>query len=109
MIEQNDSAQLPFFVYYEESFRLIALYAESLYVNFRLSQQKLYAMTQKVKLLDQVRAVAKARHLSHRTEDTYHNFIKRFILFHEKRYPRKMSANKITVFLTHSAVKKFGA
>ena len=33
-------------------------------------------MTEKVKLLDQVRAVARARHLSHRTEDTYHNFIK---------------------------------
>ena len=40
-------------------------------------------MTQKVKLLDQVRAVARGRHLSHRTEDTYLNFIKRFILFHD--------------------------
>ena len=43
-------------------------------------------MEQKPKLLDQVRAVARARHLSHRTEDTYHNFIKRFILFHNKRH-----------------------
>ncbi len=25
--------------------------------------------------------VARARHLSNRTEDTYHNFIKRYILF----------------------------
>lgn len=62
-------------------------------------------MTQKVKLLDQVRAVARARHLSHRTEDTYHNFIKRFILFHNKRHPKEMGANEITEFLTHLAVK----
>ena len=46
----------------------------------------------KPKLLDQVRAVARARHLSHRTEDTYHNFIKRFILFHNKRHPKEMGA-----------------
>lgn len=48
-------------------------------------------MTQKPKLLDQVRAVARARHLSHRTEDSYHNFIKRFILFHNKRHPEEMA------------------
>jgi hypothetical protein len=36
-------------------------------------------MTQKVKLLDQVRAVARARHLSHCVEDIYQNksFVKR--------------------------------
>jgi len=50
-------------------------------------------MTQKVKLLDQVRAVAKARHLSQRTEDACHNFIKGFILFHDKRYPIEMGAD----------------
>ena len=53
-------------------------------------------MEKKVKLLDQVRAVARARHLSHRTEDTYHNFIKRFILFHEKRHPMEMGAAEIS-------------
>ena len=62
-------------------------------------------MTQKVKLLDQVRAVARARHLSRRTENTYHNFIKRFILFHNKRHPNEMGADEITAFLTHLAVK----
>ncbi len=61
-------------------------------------------MVPKVKLLDQVRAVARARHLSHRTEDTYHNFIKRFILFHDKRHPKEMGAEEITAFLTHLAV-----
>jgi hypothetical protein len=61
-------------------------------------------MTQKVKLLDQVRAVARARHLSNRTEDTYHNFIKKFILFHDKRHPKEMSAEQISAFLTDLAV-----
>ena len=61
-------------------------------------------MTEKVKLLDQVRAVARARHLSHRTEDPYHNFIKRFILFHNKRHPNEMGADEITAFLTDLAV-----
>ena len=62
-------------------------------------------MQQKPKLLDQVRAVARARHLSHRTEDVYHNFIKRFILFHDKKHPKDMGADEITAFLTHLAVK----
>ncbi len=61
-------------------------------------------MTQKVKFLDQVRAVARAKHLSNRTEDTYHNFIKRFILFHNKRHPNEMGATEITEFLTDLAV-----
>lgn len=63
-------------------------------------------MTQKVKLLDQVRAVARARHLSHRTEDTYHNFIKRFILFHNKRHPKEMGVEEIGAFLTDLAVQR---
>ena len=62
-------------------------------------------MSNKPKLLDQVRAVARARHLSNRTEDTYHNFIKRYILFHNKRHPAEMGADEITAFLTDLAVR----
>jgi hypothetical protein len=51
-------------------------------------------MDQKPKLLDQVRAVARARQLSHKTENAYHNFIKRYILFHEKRHPKEMGADE---------------
>lgn len=46
-------------------------------------------MEQKPKLLEQVRAVARAQHLSHKTEDVYHNFIKRFGLFHDNGILRK--------------------
>lgn len=63
-------------------------------------------MQQKPKLLDQVRAVARARHLSHKTENTYHNFIKRYILFHNKQHPTEMGAKEITEFLTHLAVNE---
>ena len=61
-------------------------------------------MEQKPKLLAEVRAVARMRHLSHKTEDVYHNFIKRYILFHEKRHPKDMGAAEISQFLTHLAV-----
>lgn len=61
-------------------------------------------MQKKPKLLEQVRAVARLRHLSHRTEDVYHNFIKRYILFHEKRHPKEMGADEISAFLTDLAV-----
>ena len=43
-------------------------------------------MPQNVKLPDQVRAVARVRHLSHRTEDTYHNFKKPHILFDNRQH-----------------------
>ncbi|MCA1588978.1 MAG: phage integrase N-terminal SAM-like domain-containing protein [Acidobacteria bacterium] len=62
-------------------------------------------MPDKPKLLDRVRATARARHLSNRTEDTYHNFIKRYILFHKKRHPAEMGAEEITEFLTDLAVR----
>lgn len=56
------------------------------------------SVEQKPKLLDQVSAVARARHLSHKTEDCYHNFIKRYILFHEKRRLEEMGAEEISIF-----------
>jgi hypothetical protein len=60
----------------------------------------------KPKLLDQVRNAARLRHLSHKTEDAYVNFIRRFILFHNKRHPAEMGAEEIQDFLTHLAVSE---
>jgi integron integrase len=60
----------------------------------------------KPKLLDQVRNAARMRHLSHKTEGAYVNFIKRFILFHNKRHPAEMGAEEIQNFLTHLAVSE---
>jgi integron integrase len=43
-------------------------------------------------------------HYSKRTEGSYVDWIKRFILFHHKRHPREMGAVEIEAFLTHLAV-----
>ena len=56
-------------------------------------------------LLDQARAVARMRYLSLRTEEAYCDWIRRFILFHQKRHPSEMGADQIRQFLTHLAVK----
>lgn len=61
------------------------------------------ALTRQPKLLDRLRAACRVRQFSHRTEDCYHNWAKRFILFHDKRHPAEMGAPEINVFLTHLA------
>lgn len=56
------------------------------------------------RLLDQVRDRIRLKHYSIRTEDTYVEWIRRFILFHGKRHPREMGAGEVEGFLTHLAV-----
>jgi integron integrase len=60
---------------------------------------------EKPKLLDSVRAAARLRHLSLRTERAYSDWIKRFILFHRKRHPSEMGAEEVRQFLSHLAVE----
>ncbi|MDD2390151.1 MAG: phage integrase N-terminal SAM-like domain-containing protein [Desulfobacterales bacterium] len=57
------------------------------------------------KLLNQVRYAIRAKHYSIRTEDAYVQWIRRYILFHNKRHPRDMGSTEINQFLTHLAVK----
>jgi hypothetical protein len=42
------------------------------------------------KLLDQVSDAIRAKHYSYRTEQTCKDWIKRYILFHDKRHPKDM-------------------
>ncbi|MFA6094987.1 MAG: integron integrase [Candidatus Paceibacterota bacterium] len=56
------------------------------------------------KLLDQVRDRIRIKHYSIRTETQYVQWIKRFILFHNKRHPQEMGAAEMEAFLTHLAV-----
>ena len=58
------------------------------------------------KLLDQVRDALRLRHYSIRTEDTYIQWIKRYLLFHNKTHPRDLGEAKISAFLTDLAVNK---
>jgi len=56
------------------------------------------------KLLDQVRDRIRVKHYSIRTETQYVQWIKRFILFHNKRHPQEMGTAEVEAFLTHLAV-----
>jgi integron integrase len=58
------------------------------------------------KLLEQVRDALRLKHYSLSTEDSYVNWIRRFILFHHKRHPSEMGAKEVEAFLTHLAVKE---
>lgn len=60
----------------------------------------------KPRLLDEVRMVMRLRHMSIRTEEAYVQWIKRFILFHQKRHPREMGETEIRAFLANLAVEQ---
>jgi integron integrase len=57
------------------------------------------------KLLDQVRDTIRLKHYSYRTEETYVQWIRRYILFHNKRHPQEMGVPEIESFLTHLAIE----
>jgi hypothetical protein len=52
------------------------------------------------RFLGQVRDAIRVRHYSYRTEQTYVQWVKRFILFHDKRHPREMGEAEVARFLT---------
>jgi integron integrase len=56
------------------------------------------------KLLDQVREAIRIKHYSYRTEESYVAWIRRYILFHNKRHPKDMGTAEITAFLSHLAI-----
>ena len=58
------------------------------------------------RLLDRVREEMRLRHYSLRTEKTYSEWIKRYILFHDKRHPSGMGEAEITAFLTWLATDR---
>jgi integron integrase len=57
-------------------------------------------------LLERVRNEIRVRHYSLRTEQAYIHWIRRFILFHNKRHPNEMGEPEISAFLTHLAVNR---
>jgi integron integrase len=58
------------------------------------------------RLLDQVRDRLRTLHYSYRTEQQYVQWVRRFILFHDRRHPRAMGAPEVEAFLTHLAVTR---
>ncbi|MEY4592709.1 MAG: hypothetical protein RIR18_1604, partial [Pseudomonadota bacterium] len=60
---------------------------------------------QQPQLLDRLRARLRLKYYSIRTEQQYVHWVKRFILFHDKKHPQAMGAKEVEAFLTHLAVK----
>jgi site-specific recombinase XerD len=58
------------------------------------------------RLLDQVRNLIRRKHMSRATEKAYVQWIRRFILFHNKRHPREMGAAEVEAYLSHLAVNR---
>ena len=63
----------------------------------------------KPRLLDQIKAVIRAKHYSRRTEEAYLHWARQFILFHGKRHPLELSELEVGSFLQHLAVKRLVA
>lgn len=61
---------------------------------------------EKSPFLNQVRQAVRTRHYSIRTEQAYVHWVKRFILFHNKRHPRGLGEADVGKFLTHLAVER---
>ena len=57
-------------------------------------------------LLDQVRNALRLKHYSIRIEQSYVNWIERFIRFNGNRSPQDMGRAEVQTFLTHLAVEK---
>ena len=59
----------------------------------------------KPKFLEEVRRALRLRHYSIRTEKTYLDWIRQFILFHGKRHPKDLGEPEVSAFLTHLTVE----
>jgi integron integrase len=57
----------------------------------------------KPKLLQQVRQAIRVRQYSPRTEKAYVGWIRRFVLFHDKRHPSELDEDGVAAFLTDLA------
>lgn len=60
-------------------------------------------MTRKPRLLDQMREAIRLKNYSYATEKSYVHWVKRFILFHNKRHPEDMGQTEVEAFLKHLA------
>lgn len=58
------------------------------------------------KLMEQVSDALRTKHYSYRTEQTYKDWIKRYILYHNKRHPKDMGENEIRAFIAHLAAER---
>lgn len=58
------------------------------------------------KLLDQVSQKIRFLHYSRKTEQSYLHWIRRYIIFHNKRHPKDMGGEEVSSFLNYLANKE---
>jgi site-specific recombinase XerD len=62
-------------------------------------------MNQSSTLLGRLREVIRYKHYSIRTEQSYVEWVRRFVSFHGRRHPREMGAEEVRAFLGYLAVE----
>jgi hypothetical protein len=67
---------------------------------------KITAVPEAPKLLDQLRERIRLKHYSIRTEQSYVQWVRRYIIFHGKRHPAEMGKRELEAFLTSLAVER---
>lgn len=67
---------------------------------------RIYDVPHGVTLLQRAREVARLRHLSLSTEESYLLTIRRFLRFHGGRHPRAMGTEEIRAYLRHLAIDR---
>jgi integron integrase len=58
------------------------------------------------KLLDQYRDAIQTKQYSPRTSETYVQWVKEYILYHNKRHPKEMAETEINQFITHLVTER---
>lgn len=59
--------------------------------------------SKRFRLLEQVRRALRVRHYSPRTQISYCGWVRRFVLFNDRRHPASMGEQEIAAFLNHLA------
>lgn len=57
-------------------------------------------------LFDVAREKMRTRHMAYRTEQTYLQWMRRYVMFHDRRHPRDLGPAAVEQFLTHLAVER---
>ena len=63
-------------------------------------------MANSPKLLEKMQNTLRRKHYAYRTEKTYLDWARRYILFHKKRHPQEMGIPEIESYLTYLAVER---
>ena len=78
-----------------------------MYCLYSMENSKKFRPDPKLRLMDQVRQVLRYHHYAYRTEQTYCDWIMRYIRYHGgKTHPRNMGKKEIEAFLSHLAVEE---